>query len=39
MIQTQENDEKAHFRHGLGPLGPYSGRQCFFLQRFGFVNH
>ena len=32
MIQTQENDEKAHFRHGLGPLGPYSGRQCFFYK-------
>ena len=32
MIQIQEKDEKAHFRHGLGPLGPYSGRQCFFYK-------
>ena len=33
MIQIQEKDEKAHFRHGLGPLGPYSGRQCFFFTK------
>ena len=29
MIQTQENGEKPHFRHDLGPLGPNSGRHFF----------
>ena len=31
MIQTQENDNKPHFRPDLGPLGSNSGRKNCFL--------
>ena len=32
MIQTQWNDKKHHFAIDLGPLGPNSGRQIFFIK-------
>ena len=30
VASYQENGEKPHFGHNLGPLGPNSGRQIFF---------
>ena len=32
MIQTQENGKKSHFVPDLGPLGPNSDRQNFFIK-------
>ena len=32
MIQTQENGKKSHFVPDLGPLGPNSDRQNFFIE-------
>ena len=39
MIQTQENGENHHVGPDLGPLGPNSSRQIFFLQKSDFVSH
>ena len=36
IMKTQENGEKPHFGHDLGPLGPYTGSQFFFLSFFFF---
>ena len=32
MIKTKENSEKPHFGPDLGPLGPNSSRQIFFIK-------
>ena len=39
MTQTQGNDEKPHYGHDLGPLGPNSVTKFFFFQISGFVGH